>query len=435
MTTTQRGLVLTLAVLAAASAGAQGPVTFELSFSNPGARSLGFGGAFAALADDATAAFANPAGLVQLTVPEVSAEGRAWSYATPYTAGGRFSGEPSGIGLDTASGPLREISSRDPEGLSFLSFVYPRRRWSLALYRHQLARFEFRGENQGLFGRPNFGAPGVLRDLSHRTAFDFYVVSHGLAAGWRVTDELSLGVGVARFDTAMDLILDEYAVDSSERFFEPVSFLPERLLASTTMTIDAAGWGLAGGFLWRFSERFTAGGFFRQGAEGEVVIEQLAGPLNPSGLPVGTVLRITSPVALPDVYGLGVALHAAGGRLTVTGEWDRVEYSTLLDSFDPEVFVPDQRVDDGDELRLGGEWVFLGSRPLAAVRLGVWLDPDHQLRSKTDDPLDRALFPEGEDELHLAAGFGIAFPHFQIDAAVDFSELVDTASISAIYRF
>ncbi|MCP4203105.1 MAG: hypothetical protein GY769_14380, partial [bacterium] len=32
----------------------------EFSFSNPGARSMGFGGAFVALADDATAAFANP---------------------------------------------------------------------------------------------------------------------------------------------------------------------------------------------------------------------------------------------------------------------------------------------------------------------------------------------------------------------------------------
>ena len=51
-----------------------GPTTIQLSFSNPGARSLGFGGAFVALADDATAAFANPAGLAQLTKPELSVE-------------------------------------------------------------------------------------------------------------------------------------------------------------------------------------------------------------------------------------------------------------------------------------------------------------------------------------------------------------------------
>ena len=73
------GILFALFLLAT-SAGAQtGPLTFEFSFSNPGARSLGLGGAFAALADDATAAFANPAGLVQLVRPEVSIEGRSWS--------------------------------------------------------------------------------------------------------------------------------------------------------------------------------------------------------------------------------------------------------------------------------------------------------------------------------------------------------------------
>ena len=43
-------------------------------FTNPGARSIGLGGAFAAIADDATAAFANPAGLVQILRPEISIE-------------------------------------------------------------------------------------------------------------------------------------------------------------------------------------------------------------------------------------------------------------------------------------------------------------------------------------------------------------------------
>jgi long-subunit fatty acid transport protein len=60
-----------LFLAATAVRGQQAPVTLEYSLSNPGARSLGFGGAFAALADDATAAFANPAGLVQLSRPEV----------------------------------------------------------------------------------------------------------------------------------------------------------------------------------------------------------------------------------------------------------------------------------------------------------------------------------------------------------------------------
>ena len=99
-------------VLAAVPASSQeGPVTFEFNFSNPGARSMGLGGAFAALADDATAAFANPAGLVQLIEPEVSLEGRSWSYDVPFVSGGRTSGVPTGIGVDTFGGLRYDVSS------------------------------------------------------------------------------------------------------------------------------------------------------------------------------------------------------------------------------------------------------------------------------------------------------------------------------------
>ncbi len=48
-------------------------------FGPPGARSLGLGGAFIALADDATASEANPAGLTLLFRPEVSIHGRSTS--------------------------------------------------------------------------------------------------------------------------------------------------------------------------------------------------------------------------------------------------------------------------------------------------------------------------------------------------------------------
>ena len=76
--------------LASTTVLAQGPNSLEFSFSNPGARAIALGGAFVGLADDATAAFANPAGLVQLAAPEVSVEGRGWSYETPFTVGGNL---------------------------------------------------------------------------------------------------------------------------------------------------------------------------------------------------------------------------------------------------------------------------------------------------------------------------------------------------------
>ena len=46
-----------------------------------------------------------------------------------------------------------------------------------------------------------------------------------------------------------------------------------------------------------------------------------------------------------------------------------------------------------------------------------------------------AIFHAGADELHFAAGFGVAFPSFQIDVGLDASDVVNAASISAVIAF
>ena len=94
--------------LAAGSARAQSGQTAQIplqfDFLDPGARSLGMGSAFVAVADDATAAFTNPAGLTFLVKPEVSAEVRYRSLETPFLFGGRLSGTVKNVGADTTAG-------------------------------------------------------------------------------------------------------------------------------------------------------------------------------------------------------------------------------------------------------------------------------------------------------------------------------------------
>lgn len=171
-----------------------------------------------------------------------------------------------------------------------------------------------------------------------------------------------------------------------------------------------------------------------EGAEGEIAIESRTAPGSP---PAGQLrFAVSSPMALPDVYGLGPSFGSRGGALTVGFEWDRVKYATIVDSIDEMVFSLLPEVDDGDELHLGAEYAFLRSTPLLSLRAGVWLAPDHRLRARDDaDPFIRALRQPGEDELHFTAGVGIVFRPIQLDLAVDLSDLVDTASLSAIYSF
>src|SRR5258708_17646460 len=134
----------------------------QFNFSSPGARSLGLGGAFLGLADDATAAYTNAAGLTVLSKPEVSAEGRRSSYTNEYTDHGHAFGNPTGFGTDTVAGLAAKSAKDDVNSLSFVSFVYPQDRWSVAAYRQELANFGASFKTQG----PFFGsAPAGGRPL------------------------------------------------------------------------------------------------------------------------------------------------------------------------------------------------------------------------------------------------------------------------------
>lgn len=415
--------------------GGEGFVTFQFSFSNPGARSLGLGGAFVALADDATAAFANPAGLVQLVESEVSLEGRYWSYSTAFTQGGRIDGQPTGIGIDTDVGLRIARSHQDVSGVSFLSLVYPRERWSFAVYRHQLANFEFASQTNGLFretGPPY--PPGVTsRSLDVRATTNFEVLGWGVAGAYRVSDELSLGLGLTYFDGEVSSELASFLFDSPERFFFENSYLPQSLVATVDWSIDDTDLGLTGGFLWRISERWRAGGFYREGPELQLVGTASRGPAWPLIFPDASEPGADStPIRLPDVYGLGVAYRSTDGTLALAVEWDRIEYSTIIDSLTIEANV---MIEDGDELHVGGEYVFVRTSPVVALRAGAWLDPDHRSVSTSEGRVDRALFRPGDDELHWSFGLGLAFTRLQLDLAADLSDTVDTVSLSTIYRF
>lgn len=217
--------------------------------------------------------------------------------------------------------------------------------------------------------------------------------------------------------------------------FGPNSYDPQSRLITSRLAIDDWDWTFNLGFLWHVSRQWSVGGFFRRGPEFLLEARDSSGPFL-QDIPEGTVLgTAASPIGLPDVFGLGVAFKSKNDTVTVVAEWDRVQYSNILTSLDPDIFdVQGTALDDADELRAGLEYVFLDWVPTVALRVGTWFDPDHRFRD-LDDPLGRAFFRAGDDELHFTAGFGIAFRRFQIDFGLDLSDVVKTASVSTVFSF
>jgi hypothetical protein len=230
-------------------------------FTNPGARSISLGGAFAAIADDATAAFANPAGLVQILRPEISVELRATA--------GRFD---SGLPYSASNGV---------SGLGFFSFVYPSQRWAFALYTHQVASVEF-----------TFAGPIP-------TTREFSVRSISGAAAFQISEHISLGAGLSYYNG-------------------------NRTSGTGAARVSDADLGFNLGILWNAAPAWTIAGFYRQGPGFESdpgslqktgVRLQIAS-LNESA--------DTSNLSFPNEYGLGVAWNPKGGGWTMGFEWDQV---------------------------------------------------------------------------------------------------------------
>jgi len=415
------------------------PAAFEFSFSNPGARSLGLGGAFVALADDATAAFANPAGLARLEAPEVSIEGRYWRYSTPYIEGGRLSGEPTGTLLDTRSEIYWGDSDEEVTDVSFASFVYPKDRWSLALYHHRQIDYQARFQTNGLFGEQAL-PPFTPRHPDYRYRNDSLIRGNGVSLGFQVFEGLSVGVGAVHFDAELTNYSEFHlpAAPLPEDVYGPSAFSPATVFEAFSMNTDDTDWGFNAGVLWQPSELWGLGAFYRDGADFDVSVSVVSGPALP-GPPPGTVLYAVDiePMEFPDVYGLGVAYQSAGGAATAGLEWDHVGYSSILDSFERYVGSTGANLDDADEYHFGFEYALLEAQPVIALRAGAWLDPDHRIRGRGDSDREYlgALFPRGDDEWHWSAGVGAAFEHVQVDLAADLSDQVDTVSLSAIYTF
>ena len=207
--------VCSLVLVESLSAQTNLQVPLQFDFLDPGARSLAMGGAFTPLADDATAAVTNPAGLTQLVAPEMSFELRGRQLVTPYLRGGRLSGIMTARGIDTVSGPIYADAEDTRVFPSFASFIYPARRVSVAFYARQLVNVRQQFERDGVLGV--FTTPGGIvqdaREPPQRVSRRVDIGTGGISAGFRLNDRLAAGIGVSLSRLVIDETSTRYATE------------------------------------------------------------------------------------------------------------------------------------------------------------------------------------------------------------------------------
>ena len=444
----------------------------QVHLSNPGARSLGMGGAFTALADDATAAHANPAGLTQLDRFDILLEGRNWGYSEEFLDGGTVS--LSGSDLDL-TGALSDEAEDSTNGVSFGSIFYAFDRWAIGGFRHELVNLENEIMSDGV-ALPT----GFVNPLSARMDLD--IESYGVSAAVKLYENAekrrSMSLGGTLTFSQFELASRTERLDNLRGLEDPTNPASEDAPAAGLVDADTVCCQFENrgdvrffetqlgddddisfnvGLLWR-ARNYSVGAVFRRGAEFRFVGNSYERLVNgqtgerafPSRGPWDGVFKV------PDVWGVGLVVRP-GEHWILSAEWDYVEHSELLDeNLDitgkdenvsgtgcaPGTVFPcqglvggarDFQLSNGSEFRVGFEYSTATKNKTYFFRGGAWSDPDHEIQYRGPLTDQRALFLPGDDEIHGSAGFGFRFAMFQLDVGLDLSERVKTASISGAF--
>jgi long-subunit fatty acid transport protein len=426
-------LAVVLILPAVAGAGDKGLTNsetfsgFQFNFNNPGARSLGMGGAFVAVADDATAVIANPAGLVILQRPELSGEVKFTQFTNKIDA---YRNTP-------AEGATNTLHSRDFEDSvitpSFFSFVYPTERLVVAVFVREQINYENNFSTQGVFFTDPVSG-GVTRLLPVKSSLDITALNFGLGAGinlakhsaWLPNIGASLEFSVGRIKSRLERFATQGPTGP-----------PDSSTLLQTETVDGTdlGVGFNVGALWHPVRDMGVGIVYRRGPRYDV--EQRVTVTN------GPSAVFDLGFKVPDVSAIGIS-YRFFERLTVAFEATFIQYSQLTEHFQvplADSVATKYKLDDAVELHLGAEYVFFVKEMPFAARAGFFTNPDHKIKYKgaprnAEEAGERLLYTGGKDRYHGTAGLGVVpFPGFQVDFAGNYSKDVLEFSLSTVFRF
>ena len=427
----------------------------NFNVANPGARARGIGGAFVALADDATAALANPAGLAfldrQFTIEYVHDEEKA--PVGQVTQGGiSVSGDPGSLIYTAENDPFRVWGESKSDRIDFASFVFPlfSRKVGLSVYYASLADL---GQDYdvgvGLYcndgGHPF--TPNAGESCQRGTTFrNFYypqtvmtrlkVDVTGAGFGWKLGDTFSIGASAGYTQTTFSglSILDTASFDpltAEQRWKSEVDDNDIMYSLGLLYRGDVFGFGLS----YRSETKFEIANVL----EDDAVLEDDV---------------FSGEFTIPERLAAGVAIFA-GDHWVIAGEYVRLPYSAMPKGmpfqFDElrQQFGVEYAMTDVSEYHLGVEYTAFSANKGWSLRFGYWRDQSHLIYSSqgyndpttgfTDDVQASAALLYRELDLdfdHFTGGIGAAFGFIRLDAAVDYSSDAGTDFLlSAVVYF
>ena len=367
-----------------------------------GARAIGMGGAFIGIADDATAASWNPAGLIQLETPELSLVG-------DYNVRQQEFSADSNLEIDN--------SDNRYAGLNYLSVAYPfhfHRNMVVSINYQRLYDFK-----QSFGYQRDYTSVGLDAYQSVDFDQDGSLSALGFAAAIQATPHMSLGL-------TLNVWTDELLWDNGWRETYNEHATGSQGGIPTTINTrmedqynEFRGINVNIGLLWSANSHLTVGAVAKTPFTASLLhessfqqVQTFGEPLN-SSTNIEQQLKEDVDLTMPMSLGLGFAWRFSDAfSMDVDGYWtDWSEYILEDDSgnqFSPIDGRPadESNVEDTIQVRLGGEYLFILEDKNMAVplRAGLFYDPEPSEGSP-------------KDFFGFSIGSGISYRRFVFDVA------------------
>jgi len=370
-----------------------------------GARAIGTGGAFIAVADDATAVSFNPAGLAQLLRPEVSLVGQADSRDLALTG---FQGQAPNQATTFTDTWSKNTHARP----TFASFAVPWKRDGLNctfLLSYQRL-FDFAAANSAAFqGTASGGSTlqNVSQQVRQSGGVDLYSVALGAELSSRILVGMALNYWYGRSGF-------QYG-STSQTSGIGVPF--NSVLAQSS---EFRGINANLGLIWR-SEYVNLGVVYRTPFTASYTFTNSYSSVDPATfVPTAQSAATDSKVKWPETLGLGIGLHP-GPRLLVTADWSHTPWSSAqysaagtpyqgLNWFD---YQNPTVTRDTNDLNAGAEWIaYIGDDLVIPLRIGAFREPQPIVDPVTGT--QRVL--QG-----WTTGFGVKFHDLTLDLAYKYA--------------